>query len=187
MKFKEFIEAIYTIHAELPSKEWFKSIPKKDREDYLGTAMKGLVTFKLTEALDSEDNNEPTPTDVPEDVQHQARSGSVEKSKDPVESHDDSAGIAAHSIDVTLAERGTNYGKFTNHAELSQRLKVAFDNHVREYGQPEKYTDSMNEAVEMVFHKLARIANGDPTYIDSWTDISGYSTLIVKELNGESI
>ena len=35
----------------------------------------------------------------------------------------------------------------------------------------------------MIFHKLARIANGDPTYIDSWTDIAGYAQLVVDDLN----
>jgi len=171
MKFKKFMKAIYAIHAELPkntklpSEEWFKDIPKEDRESYLNTAMSELAFFKLTERLSSNVDEEPESEDSTEATNEDTPTG----------------------IDATLAERGTNYGKFANHAELSQRLKAAFDNHVREQGQPEKYTDSMNEAIEMIFHKLARIANGDPTYIDSWTDISGYSTLIVKELNGESV
>jgi len=86
--------------------------------------------------------------------------------------------------DRILAERGANYGKFTNHAKLSQTLKTAFDNHVREYGQPELFTNTMNEAIEMVFHKLARIANGNPTYKDNYVDIIGYTQLVLDELNG---
>jgi len=178
MKFKKFMEAVYAIYAELPknvelpSEEWFKeNVPKEDRKRYLNTAMDELAFFKLTEKLGYSIDEEPEPED----------------SEATTMPHDDNADAIAHSIDDTLAERRTNYGEFTTHAELSQHLKAAFDNHVREYGQPEKFTNSMNEAIEMVFHKLARIANGDPTYVDSWTDINGYSTLIVKELNGESL
>jgi hypothetical protein len=35
------------------------------------------------------------------------------------------------------------------------------------------------EALEMVQHKVARILNGDPGYIDNWVDICGYSQLVV--------
>ena len=43
------------------------------------------------------------------------------------------------------------------------------------------------EALDMIFHKIARILNGDPNYADSWHDIAGYATLIDKELNNEII
>ena len=36
----------------------------------------------------------------------------------------------------------------------------------------------------MILHKLARILNGDPNYVDSWHDIAGYAILvedIIKE------
>ena len=42
------------------------------------------------------------------------------------------------------------------------------------------------EAINMICHKLGRIANGDPTYDDSWRDIAGYAMLVVRYLNGES-
>ena len=169
------MEAIYIIQAELPSdvelpsKEWFKSnINKKDREDYLASAIEELALFKLTEKLSGNDN----------DADGEPESeGSTEATNEDTPT----------GIDATLAERGANYGKFTNHSELSQKLQVAFESHVLKYGQPEKYTDSMNEAIQLIMHKLARIANGDPTYVDNYVDISGYATLIVKELNGECI
>lgn len=34
----------------------------------------------------------------------------------------------------------------------------------------------------MIAHKIARILNGDPDYDDSWVDIAGYATLVVKKL-----
>jgi len=87
------------------------------------------------------------------------------------------------SVEATLQQRGNRYGEFKNHASLSQALKIAFDVHVVKYGQQENFTDSMSESVEMIFHKLARIANGDPTYDDTWRDIAGYAQLIVDEVN----
>lgn len=34
----------------------------------------------------------------------------------------------------------------------------------------------------MILHKLARIANGQANQPDSWADIAGYATLMVREL-----
>ena len=48
--------------------------------------------------------------------------------------------------------------------------------------------DSMSavqqEALHMICSKLARIANGDPNHVDSWHDIAGYASLVVKDING---
>jgi len=87
------------------------------------------------------------------------------------------------SVETTLVQRGNRYGEFKNGAKLSQTLKSAFDKHIIKYGQPENFTASMTESLEMIFHKLARIANGDPTYDDTWRDIAGYAQLIVDEIN----
>jgi hypothetical protein len=38
------------------------------------------------------------------------------------------------------------------------------------------------EALEMVAHKLGRIVNGDPNYLDSWVDIIGYTQLVLDRL-----
>lgn len=42
--------------------------------------------------------------------------------------------------------------------------------------------DYMQEALEMVCHKIGRILNGDPFYVDSWRDCVGYLQLVVNEL-----
>jgi len=87
------------------------------------------------------------------------------------------------SVEATLKQRGNRYGEFKNHAALSQELKDMFYTHVAAYGQATEFTPAMTEAIEMIFHKIARIANGDPTYDDTWRDIAGYAQLVVEELN----
>jgi len=88
-------------------------------------------------------------------------------------------------IDSTLQERGSRYGTFKGHAEISQAIKQIM------YCSPnwmaDKLTDSQCECLEMVAHKLGRILNGDPHYDDSWIDIAGYTQLVVKQLHGEDI
>lgn len=88
------------------------------------------------------------------------------------------------NLNETLAERGSRYGSFEGHAELSQYMKQAL------LCSPayleDKLTDSMKEALEMIFHKIARILNGDPTYADSWHDIIGYTKLVENQLLKEA-
>ena len=86
-------------------------------------------------------------------------------------------------IDKTLQERGERYGKFEDHAAISQALKSVMQNE-------DSWRDlehDQREALEMIQHKIARILNGDPNYDDSWRDIAGYAELIVKRLNGDSV
>lgn len=89
---------------------------------------------------------------------------------------------ADDNIDKVLAERGNRYGKFSDHAALSQLLKqnIAVRLHERQL----VLEDDQQEAIEMICHKLARIINGDPNYADSWTDIAGYAKLVADRLNG---
>lgn len=85
-------------------------------------------------------------------------------------------------IDATLAERGSRYGRFEDHSEVSQALKkVVFTKRPRET----LATDQV-EALEMICHKLGRIVNGDPNYADSWVDIAGYAKLVADRLEGVS-
>ena len=37
----------------------------------------------------------------------------------------------------------------------------------------------------MMQHKIGRILNGDPAYLDSWVDIVGYTQLVVNELESQ--
>lgn len=84
-------------------------------------------------------------------------------------------------IDNTLAQRGARYGEFTEHADITQGLKTVM-NRTPKWAA---LADDQKEALEMVAHKIGRILNGDPNYIDSWTDIIGYTRLVEKRLIGE--
>lgn len=85
-------------------------------------------------------------------------------------------------IPQILAERGSRYGQFSDHATLSQSLQRLIFSHMNRIS-PQQLEPYMVEALVMICHKLARIANGDPWYTDSWTDIGGYSQLVVEELS----
>lgn len=86
------------------------------------------------------------------------------------------------SVDAILTERGSRYGTFKGHAEISQHLKLT----IRRYlDKREKHLDDdQAEALEMICHKLARIINGDPNYADSWVDVAGYAKLVADRLEG---
>ena len=87
-----------------------------------------------------------------------------------------------NDIQQIIAERGSRYGQFSDHATLSQALQRLIFDHMNQIN-PQQLEPYMVEALTMICHKLARIANGDPKYIDSWTDISGYSQLVIEELS----
>lgn len=82
------------------------------------------------------------------------------------------------AIDKTLDERGQRYGAFTGHAAVTQEIKAAMNRH---FGWSKLAADQ-REALEMIAHKVGRILNGDPNYIDSWHDIIGYTRLVEQRL-----
>ncbi len=82
------------------------------------------------------------------------------------------------SIDKVLAERGSRYGDFPDHAKITQNIKRAMLN---SHNWP-TLSDDKKEALEMIAHKIGRILNGDPNYADSWTDIVGYAKLVERDL-----
>ena len=82
------------------------------------------------------------------------------------------------TLDETLEERGTRYGVFYDHAELSQALKDA----MRGAPSYSELSADKKEALGMIVHKIARILNGDPNYAASWRDIGGYAKLVEDTL-----
>ncbi len=82
------------------------------------------------------------------------------------------------NIDATLAERGSRYGDFSEHARITQAIKAAMVDSPNWNSLP----PNMKEALEMNAHKIGRILNGDPFYKDSWVDIIGYTELVNREL-----
>lgn len=87
----------------------------------------------------------------------------------------------AVDIQATLKERGSRYGAFAGHAKLTQALKKVFFEHMRDVND-NSLNATEQEGVDMIFHKLGRIGNGDPHYKDSWVDIAGYATLVADTL-----
>ena len=81
-------------------------------------------------------------------------------------------------IDTTLTERGNRYGEFKDHARITQNIKRAMVDSPNWNTLPDYY----KEGLEMVAHKIGRILNGDPYYIDSPHDAIGYIRLIEQEL-----
>lgn len=82
------------------------------------------------------------------------------------------------SISGTLAERGSRYGEFLEHARITQAIKAA----MADSPNWEKLAVDQREALEMIAHKAGRILNGDPNYHDSWHDIVGYAKLVADRL-----
>lgn len=87
-----------------------------------------------------------------------------------------------NNVDAVLAERGARYGKFKDHAFITQALKKISSEFLQDQGKI--LEPSHQESIDMIFHKIGRILNGDPNYADSWVDIAGYAKLVADELQG---
>ena len=83
-------------------------------------------------------------------------------------------------LNETLKEREKTHGDFRRVAELATAL---VDTTRPKGGVPE--TAVQRSAREMICGKLARIACGDPTFVDHWQDIAGYAQLVVRDAEVE--
>ena len=83
----------------------------------------------------------------------------------------------AGTVDRTLAEREVRY----DGASIMQALKAVM------HAQPgwARLCPSQRESLDMIVHKIGRILNGDPNYIDSWHDIQGFAKLVEDELHAD--
>lgn len=88
--------------------------------------------------------------------------------------------VDALNVNDVLGERGSRYGKFSEHALITQNIKRAMRHSKNWHGLP----DDMKEALEMVAHKVGRILNGDPDYPDNVVDIIGYMQLVLDRMMG---
>lgn len=89
------------------------------------------------------------------------------------------------NINETLADRGSRYGDFMGHSEVTQDLKKCVMGHLA--SRAKTLAPDQQEALDMIFHKIGRIINGDPDYADSWHDIAGYAQLVANRLNGKGV
>jgi hypothetical protein len=77
------------------------------------------------------------------------------------------------TVEATLAERGSRYGDFSDHAILAQGLQDA----MRCPPGWGRLTAVQKQALTVIADKIARILSGDPNYVDNWHDIQGYAKL----------
>ena len=84
------------------------------------------------------------------------------------------------NLEETLQERGKRYGKFVDHAAITQELKDLIKFHVAI--RMTVLAADQKEALDMICHKIGRIVCGDPNYADSWHDIAGYAKLVEDRL-----
>ena len=82
-------------------------------------------------------------------------------------------------ITETLDQREGRYGSYVRVATTAQWLKEGLRGG-DSWGIMEPY---MQESLDLIANKLARIVNGDPFYDDSWHDVGGYAKLVEIELN----
>ena len=83
------------------------------------------------------------------------------------------------SIDKTLKARSSKYGRMEDNAAMTQ----AFMRIAEASPSWNKWTDMHKECVHMIFHKISRMANGNPMHIDNVHDIGGYAKLLEDFLN----
>lgn len=81
-------------------------------------------------------------------------------------------------IDDTLAQRGKTHGDYHEQAEFAGALRELFAT----AGKWRLLTRVEKDAALMIAVKLSRILTGNPHYADSWVDVAGYATLVVKDL-----
>lgn len=89
------------------------------------------------------------------------------------------------SVEATLAERGSRYGDFSDHAVICQRLQDTMRNFYPG-SSPDAAWDKLSavhkQALTVIADKIARILSGDPNYADNWHDIQGYAKLVEDRL-----
>ena len=83
-----------------------------------------------------------------------------------------------NNIEQTLAERESSHGDYRDHARTAQGIK----NVMLSSTKWQSLSDPQKESLDMIAHKVGRILNGDPNFIDSWRDLAGYAMLIVNIL-----
>lgn len=88
-----------------------------------------------------------------------------------------------------LDERHETHGAFVKTADYAQFIKrfIRARIEMREGdGNEVLFDPDMEEALDMIATKIARIINGNPEEVDHWRDIAGYAQLVADRLEGKS-
>lgn len=72
-----------------------------------------------------------------------------------------------------MKERGSRYGNYMDLAVIAQTIKDA----CRANKNWLNLNPAQKESIDMIASKIARVVEGDPTYMDNWHDIQGYARL----------
>lgn len=86
-------------------------------------------------------------------------------------------------LDKILNERGARYGKFVDVAKATSQIQEALYENMS-LDKLNSVSPDQAVAIDMICHKLARIAVGDIDYVDNWIDIAGYAQLVADRLQG---
>ncbi len=81
-------------------------------------------------------------------------------------------------INDILAEREKTHGSYEDHARTYDALKSALS------GNP-NLSLVMQDGLDHIASKLARVSSGDPFETDHWDDIAGYATLVSRSIKRE--
>lgn len=89
---------------------------------------------------------------------------------------------APSEIDAILDARANQYGNFLASANVAIRLKGTMHNAIAQ--QDLHMAPDQLLALDMIAVKISRILTGNPSHLDSWTDIAGYAKLVADRLQG---
>jgi len=84
-------------------------------------------------------------------------------------------------MDSFLEQKQVTHGPFKEYAHVAQRLKEICSPHTPDSPKL-KRPEYMNEGLDMILGKIARIVAGGPMEPDHWKDIQGYARCVEKEL-----
>jgi len=83
-------------------------------------------------------------------------------------------------VDKILEDRGSVYGSYKEGCKFREEVMAVVDNR-----SPGPMHPIHRRYIDDIVNKLSRVAV-TPTHRDSWVDIAGYATLVVKELDNET-
>jgi len=78
--------------------------------------------------------------------------------------------------DKQLLDRRDIYGNYKDISFTSQKMKKVFNDTLSA-----GLNEYEKEAIDMILHKISRIAHSKKKYIDNWRDIIGYAQLVINE------
>ena len=90
------------------------------------------------------------------------------------------------NIDDIQKQRGSTYGSFSDNATVYIKLQnIIIDAVENNEHHGDKFTPEMMLALTMSIHKISRIVNGNPEYLDSWIDAESYLNLGRKSIENK--